>query len=111
MADINVERRGPRIWPWIIGVIILVLLIWAIAEIVDREEVPDREVIEVVPRTNEVVPPVQPPGATEAIPGPGGTAPGTAPAPGTGNMPGTAPPPDATNPGGNPSGTTPNPGR
>lgn len=28
MADINVERKGPSIWPWIIGLIILALLIW-----------------------------------------------------------------------------------
>lgn len=50
MADINVERRGPTIWAWIIGLIILVLLIWAIAEIVDRESTPNRETIEVVPQ-------------------------------------------------------------
>lgn len=28
MADINVERKGPNIWPWIIGLIVLALLIW-----------------------------------------------------------------------------------
>lgn len=29
MADINVERkRGPGIWPWIIGLIILALILW-----------------------------------------------------------------------------------
>lgn len=29
MADIKVERkRGPGIWPWIIGLIILLLLLW-----------------------------------------------------------------------------------
>ena len=29
MADINVERkRGPGVWPWIIGVIILALILW-----------------------------------------------------------------------------------
>lgn len=30
MADINVERKGPSIWPWIIGLIVLALLIWAL---------------------------------------------------------------------------------
>ena len=29
MADIKVERkRGPGVWPWIIGLIILLLLLW-----------------------------------------------------------------------------------
>lgn len=32
MADINVERKGPSIWPWIIGLIVLALLIWALVE-------------------------------------------------------------------------------
>lgn len=49
MADINVERRGPRIWPWIIGLIVLALLIWAIAEIVTRETITTRETVEVIP--------------------------------------------------------------
>jgi hypothetical protein len=61
MADINVERRGPTIWAWIIGLVILALLIWAIAEIVDRREVPSREVIEVVPQPGA---PATTPGAT-----------------------------------------------
>lgn len=56
LADINVERRGPTIWAWIIGLIILALLIWAIAEIVDRQETPAREVIEVVPQTGTATP-------------------------------------------------------
>jgi hypothetical protein len=38
MADINVERKGPSIWPWIIGLLVLALLIWAIAEMVSRDE-------------------------------------------------------------------------
>lgn len=48
MADINVERKGPSIWPWIIGLLVLALLIWAIAEMVDtgEEEVAGREVAE-----------------------------------------------------------------
>jgi len=32
VADINVERKGPSIWPWIIGLIVLALLIWALVE-------------------------------------------------------------------------------
>lgn len=30
MADLEVERKGPSIWPWIIGLIVLALLIWAL---------------------------------------------------------------------------------
>lgn len=33
MADINVERKGPSIWPWIIGLIVLALLIWLLTEL------------------------------------------------------------------------------
>jgi hypothetical protein len=52
MADINVERRGPRIWPWIIGLVILALLIWAIAEIVDWRGTSTSESGEVVPEAS-----------------------------------------------------------
>ncbi len=37
VADINVERRGPSIWPWIIGLIVLALVIWALAEMFGRD--------------------------------------------------------------------------
>lgn len=33
MADIDVERKGPSIWPWIIGLIVLALLIWLLVEL------------------------------------------------------------------------------
>jgi hypothetical protein len=32
VADINVERRGPSIWPWIIGLIVLALIIWLLTQ-------------------------------------------------------------------------------
>lgn len=35
MADINVERKGTSIWPWIIGLIVLALLIWLLTEMFD----------------------------------------------------------------------------
>ena len=38
MADINVERKGPSIWPWIIGLIILALLIWALAALLGDDD-------------------------------------------------------------------------
>lgn len=37
MADIDVERKGPSIWPWIIGLLLLGLLIWGLAELIDDE--------------------------------------------------------------------------
>lgn len=45
MADINVERKSPSIWPWIVGLLVLALLIWAIAELVDTDE--EREIAEI----------------------------------------------------------------
>ena len=38
MAEISVERKGPKIWPWIIGLIVLALLIWALMELFVRNE-------------------------------------------------------------------------
>jgi hypothetical protein len=32
VADINVERKGPSIWPWIVGLIVLALIIWALTQ-------------------------------------------------------------------------------
>jgi hypothetical protein len=40
MADINVERKGASIWPWILGLLVAALLIWALAGLFgDDEEV------------------------------------------------------------------------
>lgn len=38
MADIDVERKGTNIWPWIIGLLVLALLIWALMEMFDTDE-------------------------------------------------------------------------
>jgi hypothetical protein len=32
VADINVERKGPSVWPWVIGLVVLALVIWALVE-------------------------------------------------------------------------------
>ena len=32
MAEIHVERKRPRIWPWVVGLILLALLIWVVVE-------------------------------------------------------------------------------
>lgn len=64
MADINVERRGPKVWPWIIGLVVLVLLIWAIAEMVDRDSPTPGETVEVVPE--QVTPAAEQPATAPA---------------------------------------------
>jgi hypothetical protein len=38
MADINVERKRPSLWPWIIGLILLVALIYAAARVLGRDQ-------------------------------------------------------------------------
>ena len=38
MADIDIERKGPGVWPWIIGLLLLGLLAWAVMEWVDVDE-------------------------------------------------------------------------
>lgn len=68
MADINVERKGPSIWPWIIGLLVLALLIWAIAEMVDtdEEQIAGTETVEQVQEPAAAVPaptPITPEGA------------------------------------------------
>ncbi len=37
MAEIDVERRGPTIWPWIIGLVVLAVVIWLVAEILGEQ--------------------------------------------------------------------------
>jgi hypothetical protein len=44
VADINVERKGPSIWPWIVGLIVLALLIWALVEMFGRDDTTTRVV-------------------------------------------------------------------
>ena len=38
MADINVERKGASIWPWIIGLIVVALLIWLLFSLLDNDD-------------------------------------------------------------------------
>lgn len=104
MADINVERRGPRVWPWIIGILLLILLIWIIAEVMNSNGTVTTESVEVVPAPVGPGEPVHPPPG--AVPGPdaaaapdAGTTPGATPAPGTETAPGATPPPAASPPG------------
>lgn len=38
MADIRVERKGRSVWPWIVGLVVLALLIWAVMEMVEGNQ-------------------------------------------------------------------------
>jgi hypothetical protein len=38
MADINIDRKRTSVWPWILGLIVLALLIWALYELFDRDD-------------------------------------------------------------------------
>lgn len=38
MADINVERKGASMWPWIIGLLVLALLIWLLFSLMDSDD-------------------------------------------------------------------------
>lgn len=56
MADISVERKGPSIWPWILGIVVLALLVWFLADAFTGD---DDDVVVVEPAV-EVVEPVTP---------------------------------------------------
>lgn len=38
MAEINLEHKKRAIWPWILGLIVLLLLVWLVVEMTDRDE-------------------------------------------------------------------------
>ncbi len=38
VADINVERKSPSVWPWVLGLIVLALIIWALSELFGGSE-------------------------------------------------------------------------
>lgn len=37
MAEIRVERKRTRIWPWILGLLVVALLAWAATEMMDND--------------------------------------------------------------------------
>lgn len=41
MADINVERKRPSLVPWLIGLVLLAVLIWAAAQLLSGDDQPE----------------------------------------------------------------------
>jgi hypothetical protein len=41
MADINVERKRPSLRPWLIGLVMLAVLIWAAAQVLGGNDQPE----------------------------------------------------------------------
>jgi hypothetical protein len=67
VADIDVERKsGPPVWMWVLGLLLLALIIWAIVSMMDRDDTRD-----VVPMTDTI-------GTTWDTAAPGAGAPGAA---------------------------------
>jgi hypothetical protein len=95
MADIHIQRkRGPGVWPWILGVAVLALVVWGVIEMTgsDRTAADQQE---------QVVPAAEQP-ATDPQFGDPATGTGTG-QPGFGDPAADPPPPE---PGGVPQGTT-----
>lgn len=48
MAEIRVERKRTSLLPWILGILLLALVIWAVAESMDNDadDAPDVSAIE-----------------------------------------------------------------
>jgi hypothetical protein len=38
MADIDVQRRGPGILPWVLGLILLALVVWGLSEVLGDDD-------------------------------------------------------------------------
>lgn len=38
MAEINVQRKGASVWPWILGLLVAALLIWALMGLFGGDE-------------------------------------------------------------------------
>ena len=41
MAEIRVERKRTSLLPWILGILLLALIIWAVAESMDNDDADD----------------------------------------------------------------------
>ncbi|MEW5929336.1 MAG: hypothetical protein AB1941_17930 [Gemmatimonadota bacterium] len=72
MADIDIERKGPGIWPWIIGLLVLALVAWLLVEaLADDDEAVEQPVAAV---TEPAPPPADPVATAPAAAGAAGAA-------------------------------------
>jgi hypothetical protein len=77
VADINVERKQPSVWPWVIGLIVLALVIWALVEMFGGND--GTAGMDVDADTTAVeTPGATTPPAAAPVPGPATPAPGAA---------------------------------
>ncbi len=89
MAEIRIERRrGPGLWPWLIGLVVLALLIWAIAELVNTDR--DNKTMAAAdsanaPEANAAAPGAMAPAGAQPTPAPDDAAP-AAEQPGVGSL-------------------------
>jgi hypothetical protein len=45
MADIDIQKKqGPGVWPWVIGVAVLALVVWGVAQMFDTRD--DRALVD-----------------------------------------------------------------
>ena len=75
MAELRVERKRPNIWRWIVLLVLIALLVWALVELFGSD---DSEVLEASPagalRAPAVVPLPLQAAAVQHLPLNGGTA-------------------------------------
>lgn len=54
MAEIHIEKKKSNLWLWILGVVLIALLIWAIAAMTSRNR--NREVVDHTAATSALQP-------------------------------------------------------
>ncbi|CAN5919485.1 hypothetical protein BH24BAC1_BH24BAC1_07600 [soil metagenome] len=57
MAQINIERKKNPVWPWVLGLILLALIAWAIYEFVYKRDQNEQYREEVRPNTGMIMTP------------------------------------------------------
>lgn len=56
MAQINIERKKTPVWPWILALILLALIAWAVYEFVYKPNQQEERYEETTPTTGMVIP-------------------------------------------------------
>ncbi len=69
MADLNIQKKeGPNIWPWILGALALIALVWVLIEATDGDDRIDEQII--ADTTAELTTPVAPSAVEADVSGP-----------------------------------------